>query len=54
MMPPARLRRLIDMIHSHDTYVSTGGFIERVLASSGGNTKVVGKYLETCKEMGYD
>ena len=42
------------MIHSHNAYVSTGGYIERVLVASGGNTKVVGKYLETCKEFGYD
>lgn len=51
-MPPSRLKRLVDMIHTHGAYVSTGGFIERVLASSGGDTKVVGRYLETCKEMG--
>ncbi|KAL5508483.1 hypothetical protein ACEPAH_6102 [Sanghuangporus vaninii] len=54
LMPPTRLKRLIDMIHSHDTYISTGGYIERVLASSGGDTKVVGKYLEKCKEVGFD
>lgn len=53
-MPPTRLRRLIDMIHSHNAYISTGGYIERVLAASGGSTKVVGQYLETCKEMGYE
>lgn len=51
-MPPARLKRLLDMIHSHGTYVSTGGFIERVIAASAGDTRVVGKYLETCKELG--
>ncbi|KAH8102811.1 phospho-3-sulfolactate synthase coma [Phellopilus nigrolimitatus] len=54
LMPPARLKSLIDMVHSHDAYVSTGGFVERVLASSGGDTKVVGKYLEECKEAGFD
>ena len=53
-MPPTRLRRLIDMIHSHNAYVSTGGYIERVLAASGGSTRAVGQYLETCKEMGYE
>lgn len=51
-MPPDRLKRLMEMIHSHGVYVSTGGFVERVLASSGGDTKTIGKYLETCKEMG--
>ncbi|THH11267.1 hypothetical protein EW145_g778 [Phellinidium pouzarii] len=54
LMPPSRLKGLIDMIHSHGTYVSTGGFVEHVLAASNGNTKVVGEYLETCKEMGFD
>ncbi|KLO15680.1 phospho-3-sulfolactate synthase coma [Schizopora paradoxa] len=54
LMPPSRLKRLIEMIHSHNTYVSTGGYIEHVLASSGGDTKVVGKYMETCKEFGFD
>lgn len=52
-MPYSRLKRLIDMVHSHGSYVSTGGFIERVIASSGGDTKVIGKYLEQCKAAGY-
>ncbi|KAI5122166.1 hypothetical protein M0805_007064 [Coniferiporia weirii] len=54
LMPPSRLKRVIDMVHSHGVYVSTGGFVERVLAASGGDTRIVGKYLETCKEMGFD
>lgn len=41
------------MVHSHGVYVSTGGFIERVLASSAGDTKVIGQYLEACKDIGY-
>ena len=54
LMPYSRLKRLIDMVHSHGSYVSTGGFIERVISSSGGDTRVIGKYLEECKEAGYD
>ncbi len=36
-----------------DCYVSTGGFIERVLSTSGGNKETISKYLKTCKNMGY-
>ena len=35
-------------------YVSTGGYIERVLAATGGSPSVVSKYLTTCKNMGFD
>ncbi|UJR07459.1 hypothetical protein I4U23_011748 [Adineta vaga] len=34
LMPENRLRDLIDVAHKHSCYVSTGGYIERVLASS--------------------
>ena len=33
-------------------YVSTGGFIERVLSASAGNKAVVSKYLTACKNLG--
>jgi len=54
LMPQDRLRKLIDMIHSHGSYVSTGGYIERVISTSAGNKDVITKYLETCKEVGFD
>ena len=37
-----------------DCYVSTGGYIERVLATSSGSSQVISKYLATCKDMGFD
>lgn len=37
-----------------DCYVSTGGYIERVLAASGGSLPVISKYLTTCKNVGFD
>ena len=37
-----------------DCYVSTGGYIERVLATSGGSPQIISKYLSTCKDMGFD
>lgn len=38
-----------------DCYVSTGGYIERVLATSPGTSSShVSKYLKTCKDTGFD
>jgi len=54
LMPEERLKGLIETAHKHNCYVSTGGFIERVLSSSGGNKNVISKYLTTCKNMGFD
>ncbi|KAL1757943.1 hypothetical protein FB107DRAFT_208310 [Schizophyllum commune] len=54
LMPPERLSKLIEVAHKHDCYVSTGGFIERVLSASGGDRYVITKYLDACKNMGFD
>ncbi|KAL0953029.1 hypothetical protein HGRIS_007231 [Hohenbuehelia grisea] len=54
LMPKARLKGLIDVVHGHGCYVSTGGYIERVLSTSAGNTDVIQKYLQTCKDLGFD
>ncbi|KAJ3730189.1 2R-phospho-3-sulfolactate synthase [Lentinula raphanica] len=54
LMPEERLKGLIETAHRHNAYVSTGGFIEKVLSSSNGNRAVIQKYLETCKNMGFD
>lgn len=53
-MPEKRLRDFIDIAHKHNCYVSTGGFIERVLASSAGDKQMIKKYLKTCKDFGFD
>ena len=37
-----------------DCYVSTGGYIERVLAASAGNKDVLTRYLRKCKDLGFD
>ena len=52
LMPEKRLRDFIDIAHRHQCYVSTGGFIERVLASSAGDKQMIKKYLHTCKKLG--
>ncbi|KAF9448513.1 hypothetical protein P691DRAFT_815603 [Macrolepiota fuliginosa MF-IS2] len=54
LMPPERLKALIDVAHKHGCYVSTGGFIERVLSVSSGSQNVIEKYLKTCKDIGFD
>ncbi|PFH53312.1 hypothetical protein AMATHDRAFT_137767 [Amanita thiersii Skay4041] len=54
LMPHDRLKSLIDTAHKHGCYVSTGGFMERVLASSAGDKAIVQKYLQTCKDSGFD
>ncbi|CAF1284275.1 unnamed protein product [Adineta steineri] len=54
LMPENRLRGLIDIAHKHNCYVSTGGYIERVLASSAGNKQIIKQYLKTCKDLGFD
>src|SRR6059036_4295055 len=35
LMPEQAVRDIIDLCHKHDVLVSTGGFIERVLAQGG-------------------
>lgn len=37
LFPEAPLRQLIDLAHTHGVYVSTGGWMEHVLAGSGGD-----------------
>lgn len=55
LFPEGPLRQLIDLAHAHDVYVSTGGWIEHILASSGGDVGgAVDKYLAKCKDLGFD
>ncbi|RYP58276.1 hypothetical protein DL769_009037 [Monosporascus sp. CRB-8-3] len=55
LFPEDKLRELIDLAHSHGVYVSTGGWIEHVLASSGGDVPAaVERYLGKCKDVGFD
>jgi phosphosulfolactate synthase (CoM biosynthesis protein A) len=45
---------MIDISFRHNCYVSTGGYIERVLSASAGDRNTVEKYIKTCKDMGFD
>jgi phosphosulfolactate synthase (CoM biosynthesis protein A) len=51
LMPERAVREIVDLCHKHDVIVSTGGFIERVLAQGG---DAVRKYVAQCKKLGFD
>src|SRR5438034_1269917 len=46
-----KTRKMIQLCHQHDVYVSTGGFIERVIVQG---PDAVDKYLEECKSLEFD
>src|SRR3954447_3185552 len=50
LMPRPALLELIEVCHAHDVRVSTGGFIESVLAQG---ADAVQRYLRECKELGF-
>ncbi|HLJ92487.1 MAG TPA: phosphosulfolactate synthase [Gemmataceae bacterium] len=51
LMPRRAVRELIDLCHTHQVLVSTGGFIEFVL---GQGSEAVHRYIGECKELGFD
>jgi phosphosulfolactate synthase (CoM biosynthesis protein A) len=51
LMPERAVRDIIDLCHKHDVLVSTGGFIERVLAQGG---DAVRQYIAECKKLEFD
>jgi len=51
LMPPQTVREIVDLCHKHDVLVSTGGFVERVLAQDGG---AVRQYVTECKKLDFD
>ena len=51
LMPRESVRALNELCHEHDVEVSTGGFLETVLARRG---DAVARYLEECRELGFD
>src|SRR6266496_6437141 len=50
LMPERAVREIIDLCHEHDVFVSTGGFIERVLVQS---ADAVQQYVAECKKLGF-
>jgi phosphosulfolactate synthase (CoM biosynthesis protein A) len=51
LMPEQPLRNMIELCHNYDVLVSTGGFIERVLAQGG---EAVRQYVDECNRLGFD
>jgi len=51
LMPRAAVKELIDLCHSYDVLVSTGGFIEHVLTQG---AEAVDAYVRECKAIGFD
>ena len=51
LLPRSRVKEIIRACHEHDLYVSTGGFVERVIVQ--GKT-AVDQYLEECRKLGFD
>jgi len=51
LMPRRVVRELNELCHRYDVEVSTGGFLEYVLAQRG---DAVDRYLEECRELGFD
>ena len=51
LMPRPAVKALIDLCHSYDVKVSTGGFIEHVLTLG---PEAVNAYIRECKAIGFD
>jgi len=51
LIPRPALTELIELCHHHKVLVSTGGFIEHVLAQGAG---AVDRYIKECREVGFD
>jgi len=45
------LKEFIDVCHSHDVLVSTGGFIEYALLQG---AEIVDRYIRECRNFGFD
>jgi len=51
LMHRDRLREIIELAHRYGVLVSTGGFIEYVLAH---NPEAVAAYIQECRDVGFD
>ena len=45
------VKNILNVCHDYDVYVSTGGFVERIIVQG---EDAVDKYLEECKTLGFD
>ncbi|TMI25835.1 phosphosulfolactate synthase [Candidatus Bathyarchaeota archaeon] len=51
LLPRETTRKVISLCHDHGVYVSTGGFVERVIVEG---SDIVDRYLEECKALEFD
>jgi len=51
LMPRSTVKEIIDLCHRHDVLVSTGGFLEYVVAQG---AAAVESYIRECKALGFD
>ncbi len=51
LLARGRVKQIIDVCHANHVYVSTGGFVERVIVQG---SRTVDRYLKECKELGFD
>jgi len=51
LLSKERVKQIIKACHAHGLYVSTGGFVERVIVQG---RSAVDQYLRECKELGFD
>jgi len=51
LLSKQRLRQIIKICHANRVYVSTGGFVERVIVEG---SDAVDQYLKECKRVGFD
>jgi len=51
LLSEERLRGYIEVCHSHEVFVDTGGWIERVLLDG---EEATDKYIGKCRELGFD
>jgi len=51
LLPRETTKKIIDVCHDYGVYVSTGGFVERVILEG---SEAVDRYLEECKALEFD
>jgi phosphosulfolactate synthase (CoM biosynthesis protein A) len=51
LMPRNEVKKMIDIAHDHEVYISTGGWIERVLTHG---SDAVDYYINEAKSIGFD
>jgi phosphosulfolactate synthase (CoM biosynthesis protein A) len=50
-MPRSAVKEIVDVCHRHEVLVSTGGFLEYVVAQG---AAAVESYIRECKDLGFD